>query len=180
MAAASRPEQRRHGSGARPEIWSYGHRNIQSAALDPRGRLWTVEHSPRGGDELNRPEAGKNYGWPVITYGLDYSGEPIGQGSTAREGLEQPIYYWDPVIAPAGMTFYTGDKFAGWEGNILIGGLVSEGVVRLIMDGDRVAAEERIPLGARIRDVKVGPDGAIYAVTDEKDGRILRLLPGRG
>jgi glucose/arabinose dehydrogenase len=166
--------------GARPEIWSYGHRNIQSAALDPQGRLWVVEHGPRGGDELNRPEAGKNYGWPVITYGLDYSGEPIGQGITAREGLEQPLYYWDPVIAPSGMAFYTGDRFAGWEGNLLIGGLVSEGLVRLVMDGDRVAAEERIDLGARTRDVKVGPDGAIYAVTDEKDGRILRLLPGRG
>jgi glucose/arabinose dehydrogenase len=160
-----------------PEIWSYGHRNIQSAALDAQGRLWTVEHGPRGGDELNRPEPGKNYGWPAITYGIDYSGKPIGQGITAQAGMEQPRYYWDPVIAPSGMAFYTGDRFAGWKGNILIGGLVSESLVRLVMDGDRVAAEEWIPLGARIRDVKVGPEGAVYALTDEGDGKVLRVLP---
>ncbi len=165
---------------ARPEIWSYGHRNLQSAALDAQGRLWTVEHGPRGGDELNRPEAGKNYGWPVITYGIDYSGQPIGQGITAREGMEQPVYYWDPVIAPSGMAFYAGDRFPAWRGNALVGGLVSQGLVRLVLDGDRVTAEERIDLGARIRDVKVGPDGAVYAVTDEANGRILRVLPASG
>jgi glucose/arabinose dehydrogenase len=164
---------------ALPEIWSYGHRNIQSAALDAQGRLWTVEHGPRGGDELNRPQPGKNYGWPVITYGLEYSGDPVGQGITAQAGMEQPLYYWDPVIAPSGMAFYTGDKFAGWQGSMLLGGLVSEGLVRLVLDGDRVTAEEWIPLDARIRDVKVGPDGAVYAVTDERDGKVLRVLPAR-
>ncbi len=108
---------------ARPEIWSYGHRNVQSAALDPTtGQLWTVEHGARGGDELNHPEAGKNYGWPVITYGVDYSGAKIGEG-TAKPGMEQPVYYWDPVIAPSGMTFYTGDAYPGWKGSLFIGSL---------------------------------------------------------
>ncbi|MDY7229450.1 PQQ-dependent sugar dehydrogenase [Hyalangium rubrum] len=167
-------------AGAQPEIWSYGHRNIQSAALDSQGRLWTVEHGPKGGDELNRPQPGKNYGWPVITYGIDYSGKPIGQGITAQEGMEQPLYYWDPVIGPSGMAFYSGDRFPEWRGNMLLGGLVSEGIVRLVLDGDRVASEEWIPLDARIRDVKVGPDGAVYAITDEGDGRILRVLPAQG
>jgi glucose/arabinose dehydrogenase len=166
-------------ANARPEIWSYGHRNLQSAALDSKGRLWTVEHGPRGGDELNRPEAGKNYGWPVITYGIEYSGQAVGQGITAREGMEQPLYYWDPVIAPSGMAFYSGTQFPGWEGNILIGGLGSEGIVRLVLEGDRVVAEERIDLDARIRDVKVDSKGVIYAVTDEPEGRILRIVPTR-
>jgi glucose/arabinose dehydrogenase len=164
---------------ALPEIWSYGHRNLQSAALDAQGRLWTVEHGPRGGDELNRPEPGKNYGWPVITYGLEYSGQQVGQGLTAQAGMEQPRYYWDPVIAPSGMALYTGERFPEWRGNLLLGGLVSEGIVRLVMDGDRVAAEEWIALDARIRDVKVGPDGAVYAITDQQDGKILRVLPAR-
>jgi glucose/arabinose dehydrogenase len=163
-------------ANARPEIWSYGHRNLQSAALDSKGRLWTVEHGPRGGDELNRPEAGKNYGWPVITYGIEYSGQPVGQGITAREEMEQPIYYWDPVIAPSGMALYSGTQFAGWEGNILIGGLGSEGLVRLVLEGDRVVAEERIDLDARIRDVKVDSKGGVYVVTDEPEGRILRIV----
>ncbi|MBN1206751.1 MAG: PQQ-dependent sugar dehydrogenase [Myxococcaceae bacterium] len=165
---------------ARPEIWSYGHRNIQSAAIDSQGRLWIVEHGPRGGDELNRPQAGVNYGWPVITYGIEYSGQPVGEGITAREGMEQPLYYWDPVIAPSGMAFYYSDRIPGWRGNILIGGLISEGVVRLVLDGERVTAEEWIDLGARIRDVKVDPSGAVHVVTDEREGRILRLLPARG
>ncbi|HWL67152.1 MAG TPA: PQQ-dependent sugar dehydrogenase [Geminicoccus sp.] len=164
---------------ARPEIWSYGHRNLQSATLDGQGRLWTVEHGPRGGDELNRPEPGKNYGWPVITYGIDYSGKPIGEGITAREGMEQPVYYWDPVIAPSGMAYYDADLFPEWRGNMLIGGLASQGLVRLILDGDRVTGEERIDLGHRIRDVKVGPDGAVYAVTDRSGGQILRVAPSR-
>jgi glucose/arabinose dehydrogenase len=162
---------------AKPEIWSYGHRNLQSATLDGQGRLWTVEHGPRGGDELNRPEPGKNHGWPVITYGVDYSGRPIGQGITAKEGMEQPVYYWDPVIAPSGMAYYDADLFPEWRGSLLIGGLASQGLVRLTLDGDRVAGEERIDLGHRIRDVKVGPDGAVYAVTDRAGGQILRVAP---
>jgi len=151
---------------ARPEIWSFGHRNTQAAALDDQGRFWMVEHGPKGGDELNRPEAGNNYGWPVITYGIDYSGQPIGEGITAQDGLEQPVYYWDPVIGPSGMAFYKGDEFADWDNTFLIGGLVSTGLVVLHLENDRVASEERIPLEARIRDVKVADDGAIFAVTE--------------
>jgi len=163
---------------ALPEIWSLGHRNMQAAALDGEGRLWTVEHGPMGGDELNRPEAGVNYGWPEVTYGLDYSGEPIGDGITALEGTTQPVYYWDPVIAPSGMAFYEGSEFPEWEGAFLVGGLVSEGVVIVHLEGDQVVQEERVPLEARVRDVKVGPDGAVYAVTENPDAgtsSILRL-----
>lgn len=163
--------------GVAAQVWSFGHRNIQSAALDADGRLWTVEHGARGGDELNRPEAGKNYGWPVITYGEDYSGSPIGTGITEKEGMEQPLYYWDPVIAPCGMVLYTGDLFSDWRGNLLIGGLISKGLVRLTLDGDRVTSEERLTLDARVRDVAQGPDGAIYVVTDESEGKLLKLTP---
>jgi glucose/arabinose dehydrogenase len=163
--------------GVAAQVWSFGHRNIQSAALDSQGRLWIVEHGPKGGDELNRPEAGKNYGWPVITYGLDYSGSPIGAGITEKEGMEQPLYYWDPVIAPCGMVIYSGDLFSAWRGNVLIGGLVSEGLVRLTLDGDRVTSEERIDLKSRIRDVTQGPDGAVYLVTDESEGKLLKVTP---
>jgi glucose/arabinose dehydrogenase len=165
--------------GALPEIWSYGHRNLQSAALDGDGRLWTVEHGPKGGDELNRPEAGKNYGWPEVTYGIEYSGGPVGEGLTAKDGTEQPVYYWDPVIGPSGMAFYDGDAIPEWQGAFLVGGLVSQGLVVLHMDGDRVANEERVPLDARIRDVKVAPDGTVYAVTEQRGGgesTILRLM----
>jgi len=166
-------------SDARPEIWSYGHRNVQAAAIQPEtGRLWTVEHGARGGDELNHPEAGKNYGWPVITYGIDYTGLRIGEG-TAKAGMEQPVYFWDPVIAPSGMEFYTGTAFPGWRGSILIGSLRGA-LVRLQLDGERVAREERYRndgLDARIRDVRQGPDGLVYVVTDEEDGRVLRVLP---
>lgn len=164
---------------ARPEIWSYGHRNIQAAALDPAsGQLWTVEHGAAGGDELNHPEPGKNYGWPVITYGRDYDGSSIGIGA-AKEGMEQPVYYWDPVIAPSGMAFYSGSVFPGWTGNILVGGLASQRLVRLVMESGRVSREERYlgELGARIRDVQVGMDGLIYVATDETNGRIMRLRP---
>ncbi|KKB76011.1 glucose dehydrogenase [Devosia soli] len=163
---------------ALPEIWSFGHRNMQSAALDGDGRLWTVEHGPKGGDELNRPEPGVNYGWPEVTYGIDYSGAPIGDGITAMEGTTQPVYYWDPVIAPSGMAFYEGDEFPEWQGAFLIGGLVSQGVVVVHLDGNSVAFEERVPLQARIRDVKVGPDDAVYAVTENPNGgtsSIIRL-----
>jgi aldose sugar dehydrogenase len=166
-------------TGARPEIWSYGHRNVQSAAIHPEtGQLWTVEHGARGGDELNHPEAGKNYGWPIITYGVDYSGAKIGEG-TAKPGMEQPVYYWDPVIAPSGMAFYTGDAFPDWKGSILIGSLTPGLLVRLILKGGQVAREERYvgDLAERIRDVQQGPDGFVYLVTDNRDGRVLRVRP---
>jgi aldose sugar dehydrogenase len=165
--------------GVRPEIWSLGHRNIQAAALHPQtGELWTIEHGARGGDEVNIPKAGKNYGWPIISYGVDYSGAKIGQG-TAKPGLEQPVYHWDPSIAPSGMTFYTGDKFPAWRGSILTGALASELVSRLETQGNRVTGEERIlrELGERIRDVRQGPDGYVYLLTDASQGRILRLRP---
>jgi glucose/arabinose dehydrogenase len=166
-------------AGARPEIWSYGHRNIQSAALHPQtGQLWTVEHGARGGDELNHPEAGKNYGWPVITYGVDYSGAKIGEG-TAKPGMEQPVYYWDPVIAPSGMAFYTGDVFPDWQGSLFIGSLRPGLLVRLTLADGRVTREERYldDLGERIRDVRQGPDGLLYLLTDSSDGRILQVMP---
>ena len=162
---------------ARPEIWSYGHRNVQAAALDPAtGQLWTVEHGARGGDELNHPEAGKNYGWPVITYGRDYSGMKIGEGTT-RDGMEQPVYYWDPVIAPSGMTFYTGTRYPGWTGNAFVGSLGTQSLVRLVLQNGRVTTEERYEMGARVRDVTQGPDGFLYLVTDESDGKVLRVVP---
>jgi aldose sugar dehydrogenase len=168
-------------AGARPEIWSYGHRNVQAATLHPEtGKLWTVEHGARGGDELNHPEPGKNYGWPVITYGVDYSGAKIGEG-TAKPGLEQPVYYWDPVIAPSGAVFYTGDRFPGWKGNLLIGSMQPGGLVRLELKDGKVAKEERYrgELGTRIRDVVQGPDGLIYVITDLGDGRLLRVSPAK-
>lgn len=168
--------------GVRPEIWSYGHRNGQAAALHPEtGRLWTVEHGARGGDELNQPQAGKNYGWPVITFGIDYSGAKIGEG-TSKPGMEQPVYYWDPVIAPSGALFYTGNAFPQWKGNLLIGSLQPGQLVRLEMKAGRVSNEYRYAggdLGARIRDVQQGPDGAIYVLTDENNGRILRVEPAK-
>jgi glucose/arabinose dehydrogenase len=151
-----------------PEIWSYGHRNLQSAATDSSGRLWTVEHGPKGGDELNLPLAGKNYGWPVITYGVEYSGATIGDGLTAKEGMEQPVYYWDPVIGPSGMAFYNHDKIPQWKGKILIGGLVAQGLVILGIENDKVASEERVSLDARIRDVKTAEDGTVYALTEQR------------
>jgi glucose/arabinose dehydrogenase len=164
--------------GGRPEIWSYGHRNVQAAALGPDGALWTVEHGARGGDELNRPEAGKNYGWPAISYGREYSGRPIGEGLTARAGLEQPLYYWDPVIAPSGLAFYNGALFPEWRGSALIGGLVAEALVRLTLDGTKVTGEARYPLGlGRIRDVAVASDGAVMLLTDAADGALVRLTP---
>lgn len=158
-----------------PEVWSYGHRNVQGASLHPEtGELWTIEHGPRGGDEINRPEPGKNYGWPIITYGIDYNGSPIGQGITAQAGLEQPIYYWDPVIAPAGMTFYSGDMFPEWNNNLLIGGLGVQQIVRVMLDGDTVIGEERLASGyGRVRDVIVAEDGAVWFATDQ--GQIIRL-----
>lgn len=164
--------------GAKPEIWSYGHRNIQAAALHPKtGELWTIEHGPRGGDELNRTLAGRNYGWPVITYGREYSGRKVGEGITQRDGMEQPAYYWDPVIAPSGMIFYTGSAYPKWKNSIFVGSLTPGGIVRLELSGNRVAREERYlgDLGERVRDITQGPDGLIYFVTDEADGRIGRI-----
>ncbi|MCC6193449.1 MAG: PQQ-dependent sugar dehydrogenase [Burkholderiales bacterium] len=165
-------------AGAKPEIWSYGHRNLQGAALNPAtGQLWTVEHGARGGDELNHPEPGKNYGWPVITYGVDYSGLKIGEG-TAKAGMEQPVYYWDPVIAPSGATFYTGNAFPAWKGQLFVGSLTPGALVRLQLDGDKVVAEERyLPRVGRVRDVVQGPDGFLYLLTDESNGKLLRVTP---
>ena len=166
--------------GARPEIWSYGHRNPQSAAINPQtGALWTVEHGARGGDELNIPEAGKNYGWPVISYGVNYDGSKIGEG-TEKEGMEQPVKYWVPSYAPSGMAFYTGDLFPDWKGDLFVGALAAQELVRLELDGNSVTDEERLlsDLGERIRDVRQGPDGALYVLTDSSDGKLLRLSPG--
>ena len=166
-------------AGALPEIWSLGHRNVQGIAVQPgTGAVWTIEHGTRGGDELNRPEAGKNYGWPIIAYGIEYRGAAINEGITARDGLEQPVYYWDPVIAPGGQTFYSGAMFPGWEGNLLIAGLAGKNVTRLVLEGDRVVGEERLLTGLneRIRDVAVASDGAVWVITDEEDGKLVRLV----
>ncbi len=166
-------------SGWRPEIWSIGHRNVQGAALNPAsGKLWTAEHGARGGDEINIPEAGKNYGWPVITYGRDYTYMKIGEG-TEKPGLEQPVYYWDPSIAPSGAAFYTGDLIPEWKGNLLVGALAGQALHRLVLDGEKVVGEEALlkDLGERIRDVRAGPDGAIWLLTDNPEGRVLRVTP---
>lgn len=165
---------------ALPEIWSYGHRNPQAAAINPAtGALWEIEHGPKGGDEINIPEPGKNYGWPVISYGVNYSGTPVGSGKSEMPGMEQPIYQWTPVIAPSGMAFYTADAFPQWKGNLFVGGLGAMALVRLELDGNKVTHEERLlrDLGLRIRDVAQGPDGALYVVTDEDEGEILRIAP---
>jgi len=164
--------------GALPEIWSYGHRNPQGAAIHPEtGKLWENEFGPLGGDELNIPAAGANYGWPVVSWGKHYNGTDIPDPPTHPE-FADAIYHWNPVISPSGMTFYTADAIPGWKGNLLIGGLSSEAIVRLVLDGEKVTEEERIPMGTRIRDVSQGPDGAVYALTDEGDGKILRLTAG--
>jgi glucose/arabinose dehydrogenase len=166
--------------GALPEIWVRGVRNVQAATLDSRGRLWEAEHGPRGGDELNLVEKGRDYGWPTITYGYEYSGPPaIGRGITQAAGMQQPVYYWDPVIAPSGMIFYSGALFPEWKQNLFIGSLKDKKLVRLVMKGDRVVGEEWLlrDFGQRIRDVREGPDGAIYVVTDEDEGVIAKLVP---
>lgn len=163
---------------ARPEIWSYGHRNVQGAALNTEtGQLWTIEHGAAGGDELNHPQAGKNYGWPVITYGRDYNGRRIGEGAV-MEGMEQPVFYWDPVIAPSGMAIYTGDKYPGWKGSIFVGSLNPGALVRIVLENGQVVKEERFlgELGERIRDVQQGPDGYLYIITDANNGRVLKVL----
>lgn len=168
-------------AGWAPEVWSIGHRNPQSAAIHPlSGKLWTVEHGARGGDEINIPQPGRNYGWPVITYGRDYSGARIGTG-TEKAGMEQPVYYWDPSIAPSGMAFYTADLMPAWKGNLFVGALAGSHVARLVLDGETVVAEEKLlgNLGERIRDVRQGPDGALYVATDSSSGRILRIGPAK-
>jgi glucose/arabinose dehydrogenase len=167
-------------AGALPEVWSYGHRNVQGAALHPvTGELWTNEHGPRGGDELNRTLPGLNYGWPVATYGTEYSGATISERPTAP-GVEAPVHHWVPSIATSGLIFYTGDRFPQWRGNAFIGGLKSQQLVRLELEGNRVVREERLLRGEirqRVRDVEQGPDGLIYLLTDEGKGRLLRLEP---
>jgi glucose/arabinose dehydrogenase len=164
--------------GWAPELWSKGHRNPQGATLRDDGVLFTVEHGARGGDEVNMPQAGANYGWPVISYGIDYSGVTIGEG-TEKAGLEQPLHYWDPSISPSGLDFYDGELLPAWQGDLLAGGLSGQLLVRLDMEGDAVVGEERLFEGqlGRIRDVRVGPDGAIYLLTDADNGRLIRVAP---
>ena len=169
-------------SDALPEVWSYGHRNVQGAAIHPEtGRLWVSEHGPRGGDELNSPQPGGNYGWPLVSHGVEYSGRPVGDGRSTAPGLEDPLTTWTPAIAPGGMAFYSHRAFPGWEGNLLVAGLRARAILRLELDGEAVVHEERLIAaeGRRIRDVAVGPNGVIYALTDDRqDGRVLRLAPG--
>ena len=165
--------------GAQPGIWSYGHRNQQGAALHPEtGQLWTNEHGPRGGDELNIAHAGRNYGWPLVSHGVNYDLTPVGTGEKSAPGIEDPIHHWTPSIGVSGMAFYTADAIPGWTGNLFVGGLARPGLYRLTLDGDRVTGEERLlaDLGKRIRDVRQGPDGALYLLTDAPNGEILRII----
>jgi glucose/arabinose dehydrogenase len=164
--------------GARDEIWTLGHRNVQSAALHPEtGALWAIEHGPAGGDELNLIEAGANYGWPVVSYGVNYNGSEVGSGEARHEPeFTEPRYYWDPVIAPGGMVIYEGEMFGDWSGDVLVGGLVSRSLVRLDLDGDTVAGEERLAQGiGRVRDVAIDHDGSILVVIDDENGSLIRL-----
>jgi glucose/arabinose dehydrogenase len=171
-------------SDASPEVWTLGHRNVQSFALDSAtGKLWVIEHGPRGGDELNLLKAGTNYGWPIISYGIDYSGKPVGTGITQKDGMAQPVYYWDPVIAPSGMMVYHGALFPQWDGSIFVGGLSGLKLVRLQMDGDRVVGEEWLLTDQprRLRDVQQGADGAIYVLMEGGDNsQLLKLTPRPG
>jgi glucose/arabinose dehydrogenase len=167
-------------AGVLPEIWAYGIRNAEGMAFDPKtGRLWENEHGPRGGDELNVIEKGKNYGWPVIAHGIDYPGSAIGAGITHKEGMEEPVYYWDPVIAPSGLAFYNGDLFPQWRGSLFVGGLRARMLDRLTIVNDKVVAEEPLlmELKERIRDVRVGPDGAVYVLTDSGTAGISPTTP---
>ncbi len=167
-------------TGALPEIWSYGHRNAQGATLGPDGRLWETEHGPQGGDEINIPLAGRNYGWPIITYGENYGGGPIGDGITAKAGMEQPLHYWVPSIATSGMAFLTSDRYGpAWKGNLFVGSLKFAYLDRIELKDGKVAAEHKLLTegNARIRDVKLGPDGLLYVLTDESNGKLVRLLP---
>ena len=166
---------------ARPEIWSYGHRNVQGSTINPvTKKLWTIEHGPRGGDEVNVPAKGKDYGWPTITYGHEYPGPKVGEGIQQKAGMEQPIYYWDPIIGPGSMSFYTGNVFPAWRNSLLIGSMGDKKLVRLTLNGEKVVGEEWLlkDLGKRIRDVRVGADGAVYLTTDEDNGQVLKLVAG--
>jgi len=165
--------------GARPEIWSYGNRNVQGAALDAKGRLWEVEHGPQGGDELNQIQMGRDYGWPTISYGEEYSGKPINDNASQAPEKEQPQYYWDPVIGPSGMIFHSGKGAPEFKGNIFVGGLRVQSLVRLVMDGDKVVGEQRLLTDRkeRIRDVIEGPAGEMYLLTDAVDGKLLKVTP---
>ena len=163
--------------GAQPEVWSYGHRNVQSLGFDPAtGTLWEAEFGPKGGDELNRITPGTNYGWPTVSWGSNYDGSPIPDPPT-RPDLEDAVRHWTPVVSPSGMTFYTASVFPEWTGNLMLGSLTKQGVVRLALEGDRVVGEETLPLGARIRDVEQGPDGMVYVLVDQTDGAVWRLEP---
>ena len=167
-------------TGALPEIWSIGHRSEEGLTIDPTGRLWEVEDGPRGGDELNLMEPGKNYGWPVALHGIDYPGQTIGAGIVEKEDIEQPRYYWDPVIAPSGLAFYTGNLFPQWRGSVFVGALRGQMLDRLTLAGDKVVAEEPllVDLHSRIRDVRIGPEGAVYVLTDDaNNGKLLKLTP---
>ncbi len=167
-------------AGALPEIWSWGHRNPQGATWGLDGRLWMHEHGPQGGDEINRPEPGKNYGWPVITYGENYGGGRIGEGITQKEGMEQPLHQWTPSIAPSGMAFVRSDRYGpAWQGSLMVGALRGRHLARLELADGRVVREERLleSLGQRIRDVREGPDGLLYLVTDDRNGQLIRLRP---
>ncbi|MDX9767594.1 MAG: PQQ-dependent sugar dehydrogenase [Ectothiorhodospiraceae bacterium] len=165
--------------GAKPEIYAYGVRNPQGMTLHPdTGAVWEHEHGARGGDEINVIRPGRNYGWPVITHGVGYSGLPIGKGITHQEGMEQPLHHWTPSIAPSGMSFYTGDAFPGWRGNLFVGALVQRHLARLVIDGEKVLHQERLLDGRyRIRDVRQGPDGMLWLLTDHRSGQVLRLEP---
>lgn len=166
--------------GALPEIWSLGHRNGQGATMTPDGRFWMHEHGPMGGDEINQPEAGKNYGWPEVSYGVNYDGSLVGSGQSVQERMAQPLHHWTPSIAPSGMAFLTSDRYsADWRGNLFVGSLKFGYLGRLELQGDQVIAEHKLlqGLGARIRDVRQGPDGLLYVLTDAPDGQLIRLQP---
>ena len=166
--------------GALPEIWSYGHRNAQGAALGPDGQLWMHEHGARGGDEINRPEPGKNHGWPVVSHGVNYDGSPVGEGASSKPGMAPPLHHWTPSIAPSGMAFLTSDRYgAAWRGHLFVGALKLQHLARLEWKDSRVVAEQRLleDFGQRIRDVRQGPDGLLYLLTDSPSGRLIRLLP---
>ncbi|HZT77557.1 MAG TPA: PQQ-dependent sugar dehydrogenase [Vicinamibacterales bacterium] len=170
-------------AGAKPEIYALGFRDIQGVAIHPKtGQLWTSEHGPRGGDEINAVAKGKNYGFPVISYGREYSGQPINNDRTMQDGMEQPVYFWTPDIAPSGIAFYTGKQFPAWQDNLFVSGLVAKSLIRLVLNGERVVSEERLltELNTRIRGVATGPDGALYVLTDGNGGKILRLTPKAG